>query len=114
MAQVLALVGDFFFKSKVREVSHQLGVSLQFLQDRHELSKALEPDTRWLLLDLDAERFEPIEAIREVKRLAPSIRSIGYCFHTHQELKQKALEAGCGIALTKNDFSRDLPRLLAP
>ncbi len=53
-----------------------------------------------------------LEAIRDNPELAGTT-TIGFVPHVRVDLKNQALEAGCGVVLARSVFAEKLPGLLA-
>jgi len=110
--KVLAIVGDLFFSSKIRETAAHVGVPVIFAASQTALREALVAGGIGLaIIDLGARTLDPIDAIRAV-RASDGIRTVAFVSHVDAEAQQKATEAGCESVLPKSAFTRDLPRIL--
>lgn len=110
MADVVYLVRDLLFTSKIREVSKQLGLTVQAAPDPAALAAAA-PGARLVVVDLRLERA--LEALDALAAAAPEIPSVGFVDHERIEVMDEARRHGCTTVVTKGQLARELPRLLA-
>jgi CheY-like chemotaxis protein len=112
MADVVYLVRDMLFSSKIREVGKQLGVTSQSAPDPAALARAAR-GARLVVLDLrDGRSLEALDAIRSEPALA-AVRCVGFVDHEKTDVMEEARARGCDQVLTKGQFSKVLPQLLA-
>src|SRR2546430_15301950 len=113
---VIAIVDDLFFASKIRGTAEQLGVSVSFLRNTESLNQAVLRDQPSLIIcDLHSQRVDPIELAKHLKadeqlRLNPLL---GFFSHVQTELQRKAREAGFDVAVPRSVFTRDLNDILS-
>ena len=115
MSAVVAAVDDFFFASKLREAARQTGAELVFPATIEEvIALTAKHGARVVLLDLNAESYSRIEAVRALKRdpRTRGAQTIGYLSHVMTELKKEAEEAGCDRVLARSAFVKLLPSIL--
>lgn len=113
--RVVAAVEDLMFRSKISETAKQLGIEASFPRSPEKLFTALRdspPDL--LVLDLNSDRFEPLEIAREVKSDAglSDVPTVGFLSHVQTDLALAAREAGCDRVVARSAFTRDLPKIL--
>jgi len=113
---VIAIVDDLFFASKIRGTAEQLGVSVRFLRNTESLNQAVLRDRPSLIIcDLHSQRIDPIELAKELKadeRLR-SIPLLGFFSHVQTELQRQAEEAGFDRVMPRSAFSRNLADILS-
>ena len=113
---VIAIVDDLFFASKIRGTAEQLGVSVSFLRNTESLNEAVLRDRPSLIIcDLHSQRIDPIELAKELKadeRLR-SIPLLGFFSHVQTELQRQAEEAGFDRVMPRSAFSRNLADILS-
>ena len=114
--RVLAAVEDLLFKSKILETAKELDVEARFPRSPDKLLVALKespPDL--LILDLNSDRFGPLEMLGEVKSDASTaeVPVVGFLSHVQKDLAVAAKEAGCDRIMARSAFTRDLPRIIA-
>jgi CheY-like chemotaxis protein len=110
--RVVAVVGDLFFQSKIRQTAQNLGVAVAFATTEAGLGAALaEGGVRLVILDLGVRSLDPIAAIGRVRSSGGS-RIVAFVSHVDEEAQRRAAEAGCAEILPKSAFTRDLARIL--
>ncbi len=113
---VIAIVDDLFFASKIRGTAEQLGVSVRFLRNTESLNQAVLRDRPSLIIcDLHSQRIDPIELARQL-RADEQLRSIpllGFFSHVQTELQRQALAAGFDFVIPRSAFTRDLNDILS-
>ncbi|MDE3169669.1 MAG: response regulator [Acidobacteriota bacterium] len=113
MAEVLALVDDVFFQSKLVESAKQVGVELRTCATAEALEEQLSGGTpRLVIVDLNA-RGNPIEALRRVQTMGSDIRLIAYLSHVQTDLAERARAAGCSEVMPRSKFTRELATILS-
>src|SRR6266545_1359401 len=108
---LIAVVDDLFFASKIRGTAEQLGVSVSFLRSTESVKQAVLRDRPSLIIcDLHSQRIDPIELARQLKadEELRSIPLLGFFSHVQTELQRKALEAGFDSVIPRSAFTRDL------
>ena len=114
MADVIALVDDFFFQSKLAETARLAGVELKMTNSNYALIlAAAENPAATLLLDLNA-RGKPLDALAALRNhsAAPARRVIAFLSHVQTELAEQARAAGCDEVMPRSKFTMELPRIL--
>jgi hypothetical protein len=106
---VVAVVRDLFFVARIRETARLAGVPLAFARTSDELTAALTPAPRFVLVDLTAgfdypALFGAIEAAG-----APPV--LGFTTHALARETQP-LHARCRRVVTKETLTQELPTLL--
>ena len=112
---VIAVVDDMFFASKIRATAEASGVNIKFPRNMNALLAAageVLPDS--IVIDLHNEKFDPINLAREFKsnERLKGVPLLGFFSHVQTELQRQALEAGYDAVLPRSAFSRDLSRIL--
>lgn len=113
---MLAAVEDLLFRSKISGTAEELGVEAAFPRNSKRLLETLREDPPDLLvLDLNSQRFEPLELLREVRSegAIQHVRTVGFLSHVQTDLALAAREAGCDRVIARSAFTRDLPKILA-
>lgn len=113
--EILALVDDLFFSTKIGSTALSCGVPVHIFKDQQSLfERALKNLPGLIIVDLNSTATQPLEVIRVLKSdphlcLVPLV---GYFSHVDGELKERATSAGCDNVLPRSAFSRDLARIL--
>ncbi|SRR6266480_3354131 len=113
---VIAIVDDLFFASKIRGTAEQLSVSVSFLRNAESLNQAVLRDRPSLIIcDLHSQRIDLIELARKLKadEQLRSIPLLGFFSHVQTDLQRQALDAGFDRVMPRSAFTRDLPAILS-
>ena len=113
MAEVVYFVRDMLFTSKIREVARQLGVTVQGAQTPAALLESAS-GARLVIVDLRLEGALEALAGLAADPARAGLRSVGFVDHERKDVMEAATARGCDEVLTKGQFARELPRLLAP
>ncbi len=108
MPQVIALIDDLMFLSRVREAARGLDVEVKAL--RQPPAEDV-PDARLVIVDLD--RFGDPETLRHLRSALGARPVIGFLSHVHADRARQAREAGCTRVLARSAFVQELPALLS-
>jgi DNA-binding NarL/FixJ family response regulator len=108
---ILAIVDDLLFRGKLEAAAAQRGVPLTFAADADPARRAGGPWSR-VLIDLNLSRGDALAMVRSLRAAHPGMPVIGYCSHVQQDLRRRALEAGCTRVLPRSAFVQQLPGLL--
>jgi CheY-like chemotaxis protein len=140
MADVLALVDDLFFQSKLAETARHVGVTLQTVTTGNALTEAASTNVpRLVLVDLNA-RAGAIEAVERMCALQKNDKRdessslghenldthqqnngiggyahlpvIAFLSHVQTELAERARAAGCTNVLPRSKFTAELAQIL--
>lgn len=113
MADVVYLVQDMLFSSKIRETAKPLGLTCQGLRDPAALTVAAATGAKMVILDLRLPAaMEALNALA-ADPAAAAVPSIGFIDHELTEVMDMARARGCGQVMAKGQFSTALPRLLS-
>lgn len=116
MNQVLAVVDDLMFTSKIRAAARHAGVEVKFSRSRTAaLADVRAAAPGLVILDLNNPRTEPLGIIADMKGDATlaTIPTLGFSHHTDGETIRAAREAGVGTVMARGAFFEKLPELLA-
>jgi PleD family two-component response regulator len=115
VSNVLAAVEDLLFKSKISGTADSLGVAVRFPRSPRKLLESLRDDPPGLLiLDLNSDRFEPLQLLQAVNsdETLTSVRTLGFLSHVQKDLAVAAREAGCDRIMARSAFTKNLPEIL--
>ncbi|HEY6330168.1 MAG TPA: response regulator [Blastocatellia bacterium] len=113
--QILIAVDDMFFAARIRSTAEGLGLPISIVKTSPDLiqkAESLLPSL--IIVDLNSERLDPIESIRQLKS-RPDLKSlpvIGFLSHVQIDLKNQAEQAGCDSILPRSAFTQRLPEIL--
>ena len=112
---ILAVVSDLMFSVQIGDMAKKLGVPVVFASTPESAIAKLSAHPRVVVLDLNLGSGTPMAvlgAIRDNPQLVGTT-TIGFVPHVRIDLKNQALEAGCGVVLARSVFAEKLPGLLA-
>ena len=111
---IIAIVDDLFFASKIRGTAEQVGVRVIFVKSISDVIEKVREDTPALIIaDLNA-RCDAIELARALKtdENLNEIPILGFFSHVETELQQAALSAGFDRVVPRSAFTKNLPEIL--
>jgi CheY-like chemotaxis protein len=112
LAQVVVLVDDLFFESKIVEVARQTGVALAICGTEDAFVAAIERENPKLaIVDLNA-RGGALEAVERLRAQGNQTPLIAYLSHVQTELAERAELAGCTEVMPRSKFSASLAEIL--
>ncbi len=110
--KAVAVVPDLFFQARIREAASAAGVPLAFATTEEALAAALSTGgVRLVIVSLEARSPDPFRVIA-LSRGREGVRTVGYLNHVYEDLRDRALAAGCDEVLPKGAFSKRLPAIL--
>lgn len=111
MAEVVYLVQDLVFTSKIRDAAHHLGVEVQSARNPEALVLAAR-QARLVIVDLRLPTaFEALDRLAADPHAA-LVPSVGFVDHERTDVMDEALARGCGRVLAKGEFTHGLAGLL--
>ena len=113
MPDVVYLVQDMLFTSKIREVAKQTGVTVQGVRDPAALASAVAGGAKLVILDLRLPTASDALARLAADPVARAVPSVGFVDHEKVEVMDAARSQGCGQVMAKGQFANALPKLLA-
>src|SRR3954469_11300138 len=112
MADVVYLIQDMLFTSKVREVAKQVGLTVQSVRDPASLAAAAAT-AKLVIVDLRLPAAGEALASLAADPAASRVPSVGFIDHEKTDVMDDARAKGCGQVMAKGQFANALPRLLA-
>ncbi len=116
MRNIIAIVDDLFFASKIRGTAEQVGARVQFVRSIPQaIEKAREESPDLIVTDLNAKCCEVVELAQALKGddSLGAIPLLGFFSHVQTELQQSATAAGYDRVMPRSAFTRNLPEILA-
>ena len=116
--RIFFFIEDLFFNAKITETARKLGVKVAFIKNDPdvlaEIMDGEEADRPGLIVfDLNNANAKPLTLIPKLKaKLKKSTSIVGFLSHLQNELRVKAIEAGCDTVMPRSAFSQNLPNLL--
>jgi CheY-like chemotaxis protein len=115
MPQLIALVDDLLFLSRIREAGRSAGIEVRAVRDASDLLAAARQHGRLVLVDADSERL-PWQAAVAALRAEPELDAlpvIAFVSHVRADLAEAARAAGASRVLARSAFVKELPELVA-
>jgi CheY-like chemotaxis protein len=112
---IIAVVDDLFFASKIRGTAEQAGVSVAFARSADGVSEIIQHDIPSLIIcDLHAQRINPIELAKDLKAKpeTKNIPLLGFFSHVQTQLQRDAQKAGFDRVIPRSVFTKDLVEIL--
>lgn len=113
MAQVLVLIDDLFFQSKIMETAKHVGVGVRACTTAEALLGEMGKERpKLIVVDLNA-KSGPVESLSRIQSGASGVPVIAFLSHVQTELAQQARGAGCQRVMARSQFTRELATILA-
>ena len=114
MAEVVALVDDLMFVSRIGEAARAQGLEVRGVRKVADLLDACRAGARLVFMDLDSSRLPVMEALSSLCADAAfaALPVVGFFSHVHADRGRQARAAGCRQALPRSAFVEKLPELL--
>jgi hypothetical protein len=109
---VILLSSDLLFASRLHSAAAQAGVESQTALSTAQAVAALESGrVRRLCVDLEMPGLNLVDLVTTAHSCGADV--IAYGPHVHEPRLEAARAAGCDRVLSRGQFDRDLPELLA-
>ena len=113
---VIAIVDDLFFASKIRGTAEASGVVVSFPRHADGVKEVIQrnsPDV--IICDLHSEKFDVLTMARALKAdpATQNIPLLGFFSHVQTELKRSAEEAGFDRVMPRSLFTQNLAEILS-
>ena len=115
MAEILVVVDDLIFLSKIQQTAKLLGVDVEPVDPGRLEARAAQSPVRAVILDLNHRSGSALAVLRALKsnRATGGIPVIAFLSHVQTDLASAARAAGSDVLLARSAFTRELPQLLA-
>ena len=114
--QIIAVVDDLFFASKIRGTAEQAGVMVGFARSADGVGEMVRQNRPSLIIcDLHSRKIDPLELAKTLKANAETqdIPVLGFFSHVQTELQEQAKQAGFDQVIPRSVFTRDLAEILS-
>jgi hypothetical protein len=112
MADVVYLVQDMLFTSKIREAAKAVGLTVQATREPSALVTAAAT-AKLIIVDLRLPTALDALSALGADPAAKQVRSVGFIDHERLDVMDQARERGCGQVMAKGQFANALPRMFA-
>ena len=115
MPNVIAIVDDLFFASKIRGTAEQVGTRVQFSRSILDaVAKARDEAPALIIADLNAGCCDVLELARVLKSddALSGVPLLGFFSHIQTELQESAIAAGYDRVMPRSAFTKNLGAIL--
>jgi CheY-like chemotaxis protein len=112
---IIAIVDDLFFASKIRGTAEQVGVSVNFPRTLESaIDQAATNQPSLIICDLNSQRIDPIELAQKMKAndQTKQIELLAFFSHVQTELQDAAERAGFDRVIPRSAFAKSLSQIL--
>lgn len=109
-AKIGLLVDDMFFASKINAAAAQAGRRIERIKTREQLERLAAAPPSLVIVDLNSDRIDPIEAIEFLKSTPDlsAIPVVAFVSHVQTDLIRRAQSSGCDYVLPRSAFNQML------
>jgi DNA-binding NarL/FixJ family response regulator len=112
--QVLGLVRDLMFRSKIDAAAQSLSVEVNYVSSLEALpQRCAEVQPSLVVVDLSEKSFAPEPTMAALRASAPGARVIGFASHVDLKALAGARDAGFTRVLSRQEFAAQIPALLS-
>jgi DNA-binding NarL/FixJ family response regulator len=114
-ARVAILVDDMFFAAKINGAAAECGRSIERVKSREQLEALIANPPALVIVDLNSDRIDPLEAIRFFKSRSElsSAPVVSFVSHVQTDLIRAAQAAGCDLVLPRSAFTQMLVEIVS-
>ena len=114
MSKIYAVLDDLFFLVKIQEGAKLAGAELTTLSTAAAVRTKAAERPNLYVFDLNCAAARPVETILWLREqeFSKDVRIIGFHSHVQEELKRKAIEAGCDQVYARSAMSDRMKAIL--
>ena len=112
---IIAVVDDILFASKIRGTAEQAGVAVAFPRSADGVFEIIKQQAPSLIIcDLHSQKINPIELAKSLKAKEETreIPLLGFFSHVQTELQRRAQDAGFDRVIPRSAFTTNLVEIL--
>ena len=113
--QVIAVVDDLLFASKIRGAAGQAGAEVRFVKTAEALLEAARSgEPAVVILDLQTSLLDPFAAAEMLKtdERTRAVSVVGFFPHVQADLQRRAQAAGIEHVMPRSVFNQRLPEIV--
>ena len=112
--KISLIVDDMFFTAKINAAASAAARPVERIRSREQLKQLADDPPALVILDLKAERLDPMEAIDFLKssEALRAVPVIAFVAHVQTETIRRAQAAGCDMVLPHSAFTQMLPDIV--
>ena len=100
--------------SALSATANQVGVDVKLAMNDRKLMKLLdEGPVKLIVVDLQTKGMDVSELVSQVREKAAGVSMIAYAQHVHEDLLAEAQQLGFDSVMTRGQFTRELPGIVA-
>lgn len=113
--KISLIVDDMFFAAKINAAASLAGREVERLRSREQLEQLTAAPPLLVIVDLKAERLDPMQSIAYLKSHVElrAIPVIAFVAHVQTETIRGAQAIGCDLVLPHSAFTKMLPDIVA-
>ena len=107
---IVTFVDDMFFNSKINSAAAECGRRIEQVKSKEQLETLAENPPSIILIDLNSDRFDPVQTIQFLKS-REGIKDtpiVSFVSHVQTDLINAARAAGCDYVLPRSVFTQTL------
>ena len=113
MADVVVVITDLIFSTKIQGTAQALGLDAQVVRTSEALKVALDQgEVRLVIVDMELGNDTAPKALRGAASHESKPTTLAFFSHVQQECRRAAEGAGAGVVMVRSQFSQELPQLL--
>jgi CheY-like chemotaxis protein len=115
MERICLIVDDMFFASKINAAASAAGRAVERVRSQDQLEQLVTAPPQLVIIDLKAERLDPLQAIAFLKSRDDlrTVPVVAFTSHVQTETIRLAQAAGCDVVLPHSAFTQMLPEIVA-
>ena len=112
---IATLVDDMFFNSKINSVAAECGRRIERIKSKDQLETLAENPPSLILIDLNSDRFDPVQTIEFLKSREElkEIPIVSFVSHVQTDLINAARTAGCDYVLPRSVVTQTLKEIIS-
>ncbi len=113
--KIAILVNDMFFAAKINSAAETAGRKVERIKTTEQLESAATNPPSLIIIDLNSDRLDPLEAIRFFKSRTEfnSVPVVSFVSHVQTDLIRQAQAAGCDYVLPRSAFTARLAEIVS-
>lgn len=113
MAEIVAVISDLIFSSKIQGTGQALGLEVRVVGTCEALQEALDQGAvRLVVVDMSLNADIAPAALKLTAAHSSKPPSVAFYPHVQQEWRQAAEDAGADVVMVRSQFSETLPQLM--
>jgi DNA-binding NarL/FixJ family response regulator len=114
MPQVVTLITDLMFSTKIQHTARELGLSATTIREPDQIRELLDAgDVKLVMADMSIGIGPAAKVLREASAHSSKPTALAFYSHVQAELREAAAEAGADVILPRSKFNTQLPHILA-